>query len=322
MSVLAATIEKYTLHPAPGFDNLALARILGWQSLVRKSDFPASEGYCLFIPPEMSVDPTRPEWAFLEKRKFKIRAVKMKGIISEGLALPVPPALIGVPPGTDVSSVVGAFRTPEPYQGADLAGKKARYHPGLPDYPDFGRLQLTPDLFREGELVTVREKLHGTQARYTWCNGELLIASHHTFRSPDSPCVYAQVARDLDLASWLPDAEPVILYGEIVGPGIQKGFDYGFEKPTLVLFDIYDKSRNMFFGPEDFPDIAPLFLCPRVPQTRIHFSHEAVRALAESPSEFHPGTLREGIVIHAGYAGCARRRSAKLINTAYLSRND
>jgi len=100
------------------------------------------------------------------------------------------------------------------------------------------------DWYRENGLENVgwilTEKIHGANFSF-WCNSsEVKVASRNqwvdsTFYScQDIIDAYTPVV--LELATFFPNST-VAVYGELYGPGIQKGVNYG-DKKDFVAFDI------------------------------------------------------------------------------------
>jgi len=75
------------LAPIPGADKIEVATILGWQCVVKKGEFKVGEKV-VYIEVD-SVLPNKPEFEFLRDRKFRIRTIKLRGQISQGLVLPL-----------------------------------------------------------------------------------------------------------------------------------------------------------------------------------------------------------------------------------------
>lgn len=69
-------------------DKIEVVTILGWQCVTKKDEFKVGEKvvYCEVD----SVMPELPEYEFLRERKFRIRTIKLRGQVSQGLVLPVP----------------------------------------------------------------------------------------------------------------------------------------------------------------------------------------------------------------------------------------
>lgn len=85
-----AHVETITsLDPIPGADKIEVATVLGWQCVVKKGEFHVGQKI-IYIEVD-SVVPERPEFEFLRDRKFRVRTIKLRGQVSQGLVIPLSP---------------------------------------------------------------------------------------------------------------------------------------------------------------------------------------------------------------------------------------
>lgn len=83
-----ATIREITeIQPIEGRDRIALATVDGWHVIVTKEDFNVGTK-CVYCEID-SVLPEKPEFEFLRSKKFRIRTMKMAGVISQGICFPL-----------------------------------------------------------------------------------------------------------------------------------------------------------------------------------------------------------------------------------------
>jgi len=83
-----ASIQKINkLEPINGADNIEKATVLGWELVVKKGEFKEND-LCVYCEVD-SVLPDRKEFEFLRERKFRIRTVKLKGQVSQGICFPL-----------------------------------------------------------------------------------------------------------------------------------------------------------------------------------------------------------------------------------------
>jgi len=75
------------IKPIPKADNIELVFIDGWQCVAKKGEFRVLDK-CVFFEID-SILPVHPIFAFMEKRKFKVKTAKFMKNISQGLALPI-----------------------------------------------------------------------------------------------------------------------------------------------------------------------------------------------------------------------------------------
>ena len=83
-----ATIQKILdLKPIPNADNILCATVQGWELVVKKDEFKIGD-LCVYIEID-SIVPDKPEFEFLRDRKFRVKTIKLRKQISQGLALPL-----------------------------------------------------------------------------------------------------------------------------------------------------------------------------------------------------------------------------------------
>lgn len=83
-----ATIRKIKeIHPIPNADKIELAIVDGWQVVVSKDDGFKPGDLVVYVEID-SILPPKPEFAFMEKRKYRVKTIKLRGQVSQGLVLP------------------------------------------------------------------------------------------------------------------------------------------------------------------------------------------------------------------------------------------
>lgn len=102
-----AHIEKIEwVKPIEGADNIELVGVLGWVCIAAKDEFKPGD-VAVYIEIDSKCPESDERFAFLAKRKFKIKTLKFGkfGIISQGLAMPATlfPEVEGEPIGADVT---------------------------------------------------------------------------------------------------------------------------------------------------------------------------------------------------------------------------
>lgn len=102
-----AHIEKIDwIKPIDGKDRIALAGVLGWTVIVQKSDYEVGQK-CVFCEID-SVFPEKPEFEFLRSKKFRIKTMKMSGVLSQGICFPLSILPNGnYEIGDDVTDIIG-----------------------------------------------------------------------------------------------------------------------------------------------------------------------------------------------------------------------
>lgn len=167
---------------------------------------------------------------------------------------------------------------------------------------------------------------------WKWAEYEFVVGSHNVEKGSDSngfydTNVWYDIAEKYDIKNKLWDyvknetmdpeiGEGIVLYGEIYGEGIQKGYDYGLNSIKFAGFDV--KEDNQYLNPINakllIKDILDL---PYVEV--LHFGNWSQEIQDKFTfNNFIPGTKvpEEGIVIK--YVTGERAKVAKVINPDYL----
>lgn len=88
MTTKLATVQIITnIEPIEGADKIEKCTVLGWQCVVKKGDFKVGDA-CIYCEID-SMMPVLPIYDFLAQRKYRIRTIKLKSTISQGLVLPL-----------------------------------------------------------------------------------------------------------------------------------------------------------------------------------------------------------------------------------------
>ena len=88
MSRKLASIKTISdIQPIEKRDRIELAIVDGWQIIVRKDEYQIGDK-TIFVEID-SVLPELPEFEFLRSKKFRIKTMKMAGVLSQGICLPL-----------------------------------------------------------------------------------------------------------------------------------------------------------------------------------------------------------------------------------------
>lgn|SRR3990167_737890 len=75
------------LDPIEGADRIERATVLGWQLVVKKGEFSVGD-LCVYVEID-SLLSDLPEFEFMRNRNFRVRTIRLKNTLSQGLALPI-----------------------------------------------------------------------------------------------------------------------------------------------------------------------------------------------------------------------------------------
>lgn len=107
MARALAHVEKIEwIREIEGADNIELIGVLGWVCIVKKNEFQVGDK-CVYIEIDSKCNPNDERFSFLEKKKFKVKTMKLGKfkVISQGLSLPIMmfPEISGAEIGADVT---------------------------------------------------------------------------------------------------------------------------------------------------------------------------------------------------------------------------
>lgn len=106
-----AYIAKITkIEPIPNYDRVELATINdGWRVIISKNDNFHVDDRCIYFEVDSKVPETDDRFAFLSKRNYKVKTLKMCGTISQGLVCPIDsfPEVSNKNLGEDVGKILG-----------------------------------------------------------------------------------------------------------------------------------------------------------------------------------------------------------------------
>ena len=82
------TIQRIkSLTPIEGADFIELAEVMGWRAVTRKGEFQVGD-LCAYFEVD-SILPEQEVFEFMRPRKFRVKTMRLKGTLSQGLALPI-----------------------------------------------------------------------------------------------------------------------------------------------------------------------------------------------------------------------------------------
>ena len=111
MRKLASVQKIEWIRPIEGKDRIVLAGVLGWQVIVKKDEFEVGD-LCVYVEIDSQL-PEKPEYEFLRPKKFRIRTMKLGGVLSEGICFPMTVLPARMEPymiGDDVTETMGIVK--------------------------------------------------------------------------------------------------------------------------------------------------------------------------------------------------------------------
>lgn len=271
--VTKRTISK--LEPINGADQIELAHVDGWQCIVKKGEFKVGDQAFYF-----EIDsflPIKQEYEFLRKSSYKsieglgegfrIKTMKMKGVLSQGLLLPFNESAVEV--DGDYAEWLGVVKY-EPPIPVQLRGQVKGYFPTFLRKTDQERIQnITSDKDMTG-LFEVSLKLDGSSMTVYHKDGVCGVCSRNLeLKLEDTNNTFVATALKLDLINKLKELKlNIAVQGELMGPGIQ-GNREGFKEHRFFVFDIWDIDSQRFLTPAERYYLVDTLTLEHVPVLRL-----------------------------------------------------
>lgn len=347
MRKLATIQQILSLNPIEGADIIEVAQVLGWKVVVKKGEFEVGD---LVIYCEIdSLMPNRPEFEFLKHNKFRIRTIKLRGQISQGICFPleilpiedqyhikelISTQLISVlsgiadkPIGMDVTEVLGIEKYEVPIP-AELEGEAKGGFPSFMQSTDEDRIQTLPHIPVEyqGQIFVTTEKLDGSSCSYYWYNGRFgACGRNYDFYENPTNSIW-KFARQNFLEEKLGElGRNLGIQGEIIGESIQKN-RYKLKGQSVRVFRMFDIDKYEYLPYEEMIDIVENILkIKTVPILDWNYvlpaSLDEILEYSQGKSALNPKAEREGVVFVRYELKNQGRLSFKAISNKFLIKN-
>jgi RNA ligase (TIGR02306 family) len=330
---LASAVRVTAVTAIANADRIELARVAGWQCVVKKGEVRPGELAVYFEIDAVPADSERFSWLWQPKQatapmprpaSFRIRTMTLRGCLSQGLLVPLTTlGLTDVNEGDDLTERLGVTKyEPPPPSGM---GEWRGPFPGIVPKTDEQRVQSAPGVLDElrGKPFVATVKMDGTSATFVRVDGELHVCGrNHSILEGEN--LYWFVAKKRRLADVLSRHPHLAIQGEVVGPGIQKN-PVGLKEKDLFVFNVYDVREGRHLGDAELRAFCSDNGLDCVPIAMEGESFdETLESLLSAAEGRYPGTdnQREGIVIRPRDAMrsevLAGRLSFKAISNAYL----
>lgn len=324
-----ATIGKLVeILPIEGADRIEAATVVcgkvgKWSGVVQRGQLHLGDLVEVYL--QDCIVPSTERFAFMEARKYIVRMVRLRGVPSECLIMPLS-EMFGATPdpalciGADISEVMHCEKYEKPLP-ANMSGEALGNFPAFVPKTDELNFQAAPHLVNAliGHAFYITEKADGSSATVFRHVGHFGCCSRNLeLKETENNSIW-RIARQYDLEHKLPNE--LAIQFEVVGPGIQ-GNPMGLKAAEPRLFNVYDISDRRYYGYDGVLDICKTIEFPMVSLDTLgdsfpSYTDEELRRLAEGV--YPNGKRREGIVIRptreASVMG--ERVSFKVINLQY-----
>lgn len=337
-----ATVQRIAeVKPIPKADRICAYRVGGWWVVDAVGKYTVGDlaVFCeidSWIP--MAIAP------FLVKgatpREFngvpgeRLRTVKLRGQLSQGLLLPISVLAIKTENGNylgdwyqfedhDVSERLGIVKweAPIPLQ---LAGIVKSTFPSFIRKTDQERIQNLSVEFADWQINRssweVTEKLDGSSMTVFVNGDEFGVCSRNLWlKESEDNSFWREAKRERLIEKIRDTGRNYAFQGELCGPGIQ-GNKCDLKDIQFFLYDIFDIDRGEYISPNERRDICQKLEIPHVPVIDENFSLgnfgsiDDVLGFAERKTLFNASVEAEGVV----FKGNQFRDSFKAISNKFL----
>jgi len=333
MDTNLATIQIIKdIQPIPNADSIEVATVLGWKVVVKKGEFKIGDKiiYCeidSWIPNNIApfLSKGQPPKEYNGILGERLRTVKLRGQISQGLILP-----LSILPnkeyneGEDVTKELGILKWIKPVP-INMRGLVKGDFPSFVPKTDEIRIQSKPELLKEikGKDIYITQKVDGTSATYYIKDGNFGVCSRN-LELKDGDNIYWKIAKEYDLENKLRALNRnIALQGEIAGPGIQKN-PMKLKELDIFFFNIFDIDNYQYYDYIKMKSIIDQLELKMVPLIAIHYALQVEwtidNLLKMAEIEYEPGVIGEGIVVRT--IDNDPLISFKVLNNKYLLKND
>lgn len=346
-----ATIEKIIdIQPIENADSIEVATVLGWNIVVKKGEFKIGD-LCSYIQIDTIV-PEEEQFKFLRPRGFRVRTIKLRGQISQGLIIPVP---IGkYKEGDNLTTILGIKKYSKdtiiiekapksffrkywwlfknniwwklfPNLKPILGGKAFPSH--LVSKTDEERIQNLTKTFEKYHMkhFVVSEKLNGSSI--TIINDKKLrICSRNQEVTGRKDNKFISVVENTNFKQYIDrliehyNTKDIIVQGEYVGS--PQGNYYNLDKDQIFLFNIIINKRRV--KQNEFYEICLKYnipSCPLITSTYMMSKDNSIEKIlkqAEFKSKMNDKVEAEGLVFR-----CIEDNfSFKVVSNKYLIKNE
>ena len=253
MRQLASIQRIKALEPIENADAIVKATVLGWQLVVKKDDFQVGD-LCVYCEIDCLM-PDKPAFEFLKPRGMRIRTVRLRGQISQGICFPLSilPKNTPITEGDDVTEILGISKY-EPPMPANLLGQAKGFFPSFVPKTDETRVQNLQELLDkyEGETCFVAEKLDGSSVTYFIKDNEFGVCSRNLelIETPDNSLWTFARVHDLE-NKMRALGKNYAFQGEIIGEGVQ-GNKYKLRGQMVFFFNVFDIDAYKYLDFTDF----------------------------------------------------------------------
>ena len=345
--------------PMEGCDNIELIQVLGWQCIVAKSEnFKVGDLVIYFEIDSMIPEYMREELAFMNRTNWRVRTIKMRGYISQGIVISLnqyaklvqakygEDALINLTIPKEDDDLTESLKV-EKYEppvsmnsGLSLGRTTGKFIENCPKTDETRVQSLSERDYQnirelDDEFVAT-EKIDGSSQTCALIDNEFKVCSHNLEKDKEGNCTFWEYAIKLNVEEKMRMASDKfglgnwVLQGELCGEGIQSN-RLGMKGKTILFFYAFNIDTQEYFEWNLFKDVMEFMELETVPVITENFilpenKADLVTMVDGIKSKIDNNKLAEGYVIFAKHnhklirGSRMGRISIKAISNTYLEK--
>ncbi len=355
MNNLASVQKIINIQPIEGAERIEVATVLGWNVVIKKGEYSIGD-LCAYIQIDTIV-PELPEYEFLRERKFRVRTIRLRKQISQGLIVQLPQGKWNE--GDDLTEVLGIKKyekvdnNPERYEKPRMPKvwykkwiylfkynflykmfprlqrlNRSPFPSNLVSITDENRIQNMPQVLNQykGEEFVLSYKLDGSSI--TIIHSKILGKSKfricsRRFELHDKKNDWYKVFFETNFQDEVLKlvrffgTDDIIVQGEAIGKF--NGNHHNLEREQIRLFNIYVNGKRL--NQKEFIEVCLANNIPHCPMYKtivLNHTLEEVIKMSEIKDILNPSVDAEGLVWR-----CLKDNlSFKVINNNYLIHNN
>jgi len=335
---LASIVKVNNIYPIEDADKIVLVEINGWKCIAKKDEFNIGD-LAIYFSIDSIPDMLDPNTSFIKDKGGRIKTIKMRGVISQGLLAPLSWLvsrgfdIYGIKEDDDVTMQMGVTKYIHPeelgqYDGSNVSSSK-KFPPYVPK-TDEPRIQDKPKFFEnlKDRRIVITRKEDGSSCTFIFNNGKFEMCSRNFVleENSDASKMYAFINNKFDIEKKMTDCKlNIAIQGEMIGPKIN-GNRLNLAEFDFRVFNVYNIDKQKYMLHSDICNICTMLGLHMVPEiyngeaNKLELSVDYFLNLAQQ-QEYTKGKLAEGIVIKTDDE-LGPRISFKVISNGYLLKHN